>query len=83
MTEIRSAGGDVDAYEYRFRTFEQVDSPFLFIECQGTPLAVGSGGPIRYVDRLELKAGGQELWAYTIEAEGLTPNPPVKLTRIE
>jgi len=74
-------GGNVH-FEYRFRTFERPGSPFLFVECQGMPLASGAGGAIRYVDRLELRAGGQELWAHTIEAEGLTANPPVRLTRI-
>ncbi len=69
-------------FEYRFSTFERPDSPFLFVECRGTPLTLDAGGAIRYVDRLELGAGGEELWAHTIEAEGLTPNPPVRLTRI-
>jgi len=69
-------------FEYRFRMFERADSPFPFVECQGMPLAAGAEGPLRYVDRLELAAGGMELWAHTVEAAGFTANPPVKLTRI-
>jgi len=69
-------------FEYRYRMFERPYSPFMFVECRGTPLVPGAGGPLRYVDRLELAAGGQELWAHTIEAEGFTANRPVKLTRI-
>jgi hypothetical protein len=69
-------------FEYRYRMFERPYSPFLHVECRGTPLVPGAGAPLRYVDRLELAAGGQELWAHTIEAEGFKANRPVKLTRI-
>jgi hypothetical protein len=64
-------------YEWQFRASTRPDSDDLFLEVLGKP-ADGAGHPMTYVDRLELQPGGNEIWSYQLEQNGIVRDPPSK-----
>jgi hypothetical protein len=61
--------GDTPIYEWRYRVSRLDDPAGLRVAVEGTPLD-GVSTPLGYVDRLDLKAGGLELWSTMIELNG-------------
>ncbi len=67
--------GDRKVYGWTFRAFTRPESEHLFVEVTGHPVD-DTTQPVSYLDRLELQPGGQELWSYQVEENGVTKDPP-------
>jgi hypothetical protein len=68
--------GEEKVYEWRFQPFLRPDTEDLFLEVVGSPLD-DTTPALRYIDRLQLRGDGLELWSYQVSENGVDRDPPV------
>lgn len=71
-------------YEWTFRAEVDTDGKSLRLAREGTPIGATTT-PLTEVDRVEIRPGGLELYAFTIERDGAplgAPNGPFRYRKI-